>query len=1022
MILQSIYKETVTFKLKRKDSLILFLMLFITVQIIGQQKQKLTSEMYGVAQWQHVDSLGNHRVVLKVDKFKDAVVVDIPWRLRKIGPLKKNILVVDAATGERIMNVFPFEINREHGKFAFQPKKTQQTYYVYYLTYHKEGGYYPKVTYHPFEKTAIESWVSKNKLTEKGRADKLVTAKIVQFQAINELNSFYPMEVMATAKEVSKLVEEFKNEDVIFFTEEAKYPIRSNLDIPYKWVKERNFNKFNGNADKGEYFTFQIGVFAFKKTIENIRLKFEKIVNQETGLEISAGKFTCFNTEGIDVTGNYFEKDYTAPKGEIHPLWVGVKIPKNVDAGNYRGTLVIEGNGIQSQSIDLDIAISAKIVENSGDNDLWRHSRLRWLNSTIGEDNEIVSPFTALKLNKVDNSINCLGRTVFLTETGLPKQIISTFSEKMTEFISEGRDILNSPFQFLISGSDKSNWEVLNFDYTKVTPGTVAWSVLFKNDNFVVDCKASMDFDGNINYKLILVAFNDVQVDDISLNVPLKKEVAKYMMGLGEEGGYLTKDVHWKWEVKKNQDGPWVGDINAGIQIRFLDINYERPLNTNFYQQKPLFMPTSWYNNGNGGIDIIDDGEQVSLTSYSGKRMIKKGEIFHFNFNLAITPFKKIDPKKQWSHRFYHSPNPIDSIKIKGANTINLHHANKYNPYINYPFLRPDKMKAYVDEAHSKEVKVKIYYTLRELSNSAPELFALRSLGTEVFSKGKGGGYSWLQEHLDQTYIAAWFDPTWVDAAIVNSGVSRWHNYYIEGLNWLVQNIGIDGIYIDDLAFDRTTMKRMRKVMERGNPATFLDLHSANQFNPRDGFANSANLYLEHMPYIDRLWFGEYFDYDKRPDFWMIEVSGIPYGVMGEMLQDGGNPWRGMLFGMTARAPRTNLTPMWNVWDDFEIEKSEMIGFWVSDNPIKTNSEDSFVTAYVQKGKQTMISIATWAQNDDKVSLEIDWKALGLAPENVELFAPGISEFQSEKTWRINEPIIIPEGKGFLIIIRNIID
>ena len=69
-----------------------------------------------------------------------------------------------------------------------------------------------------------------------------------------------------------------------------------------------------------------------------------------------------------------------------------------------------------------------------------------------------------------------------------------------------------------------------------------------------------------------------------------------------------------------------------------------------------------------------------------------------------------------------------------------------------------------------------------------------------------------------------------------------------------------------------------------------------------------------------------------------------------------------------------------------------------------------------------MISLATWAKNDDKVRLEIDWEAIGLVPENVELFAPEISKFQPEKTWNINEPILIPKGKGFLIIIRNIKD
>ena len=64
-------------------------------------------------------------------------------------------------------------------------------------------------------------------------------------------------------------------------------------------------------------------------------------------------------------------------------------------------------------------------------------------------------------------------------------------------------------------------------------------------------------------------------------------------------------------------------------------------------------------------------------------------------------------------------------------------------------------MKAYIDEAHSKGMKVKIYYTVRELSNRALEIFALRSLGDEILSYGPGGGFSWLQEHLVSDYIAA---------------------------------------------------------------------------------------------------------------------------------------------------------------------------------------------------------------------------------------------------------------------------
>ena len=254
----------------------------------------------------------------------------------------------------------------------------------------------------------------------------------------------------------------------------------------------------------------------------------------------------------------------------------------------------------------------------------------------------------------------------------------------------------------------------------------------------------------------------------------------------------------------------------------------------------------------------------------------------------------------------------------------------------------------------------------------------------------------------------------------MNTGISRWHNFYIEGLNWLVKNVGIDGLYIDDLGFDRTSMKRIRKVLERGNPGALIDLHSANQFNVRDGFANSANLYLEHFPYIDRLWFGEYFDYNSRPDFWLIETSGLPFGLMGEMLQDGGNPWRGMVFGMTSRAPWSgNPAPLWKIWDDFGIEKSEMIGYWDSNNPVKTNSKDTYATAYVQKGKQAMIALATWAENNDNVNLEIDWEKLGINSSKAEFYAPAIEKFQDEKTWSPNESIDVPKGKGFLIIVRE---
>jgi hypothetical protein len=260
--------------------------------------------------------------------------------------------------------------------------------------------------------------------------------------------------------------------------------------------------------------------------------------------------------------------------------------------------------------------------------------------------------------------------------------------------------------------------------------------------------------------------------------------------------------------------------------------------------------------------------------------------------------------------------------------------------------------------------------------------------------------------------------PELKDAAIINSGMSRWHNYYVEGMNWLVKNVGIDGIYLDDVAFDRTTMKRIRRVLVSDRGPGIIDLHSANQYNKRDGFNNSANLYLEHFPYIDRLWFGEYFDYTKNPDFWMVEVSGIPFGLMGEMLEKGGNKWRGMLYGMTNRMPYDGNDPshIWKVWDSFGMEKSEMIGYWVEKCPVKTNNASVLATVYKKK-EGVLIALASWATGDVKVKLNIDWKSLGLTPKDT-FEVPAVSGFQLGQLIKAGEEFVVPKGQGLMILVK----
>lgn len=985
--------------------------LLLAAPIQGQEKP--LPSLYGTGVW-NADSLGNHRVVISVDQPSDAVLALIQWRRKDFNPENKDLIVIDAKTGKRITNVCRFQINREKGEVVFQPQTVPGDYYIYYLKNISSGSkYYPTVTYPGFEETASAEWKKANRLTGK-KAPELPQATVKQFQAINEFHSFYPMEVIATAKEKDDLLKSQPEDPYILFTEDRRYPIRMTTDLPYKWIEDNRHDSFEGTADKGEYYTFQIGLWAARKNVNHLKLTYSALVNSQTGESIPASAFTCFNTGGVDVTGSMFEKDCSVPKGKVQALWVGTMVPEQLTAGQYTGTVTVQAAGMKPKQVKVTLNVTDNLIANHGDNEPWRHSRLRWLNSQIGFDDEVIAPY--IPLNVQDKTISLLGRKVTLQPNGFPAQITSYFKETLTEIGTEGLDILSRPME-LTTGE---NWENLDFTYTKRKAGTLGWHATNQNNQFIMNLDAQIESDGNMEYKVVLIARKDGEINDIALRTELAPNIAQYMMGLGEKGGYCPQNLDWKWGVEKNQDALWTGSVNGGLQLRFYDDKYERPLNTNFYHEKPLHMPVSWCNNGNGGIKLSAAGKNTLINAYSGKRTVKKGDRLCFYFNVLITPFRTINPDKQWQDRYYHGYDFIDKTHEFGVTVVNIHHANAINPFINYPFLRTREMKAYIDGAHAKNMKVKIYNTVRELSNSCTEIFALRSLNGEIFSKGKGGGYSWLQEHYDQDYIAAWFAYNVQDAAIVNTGVSRWHNYYMEGLDWLVKNVGIDGLYIDDLAFDRMSMKRVRKILNRTNPGAMIDLHSANQFNDKDGFANSANLYLEHFPYLDRLWFGEYFDYDMPPEFWMVEVSGIPYGLMGEMLWEGGNKWRGMLYGMTGRNPGYGVDnrPLWKFWDEFGMKGSEMIGYWVKDNPVKTGREKTLATIYRKTGTKTLVSLATWEDHDVDVTLQIDWAKLGLDPAKVSLHAPAIENFQPEKTWKPGDTVTVPKGKGWLIVIE----
>ncbi|WP_236994923.1 glycoside hydrolase domain-containing protein [Christiangramia fulva] len=922
----------------------------------------------------NADSLGTQRAVLKVLSDDDTVSATIPWRNRNVSN-EQQLIIVDSLSNHRFYPTQYNEMNALSGTFRFHPNSGKGIYYVYFLPYELHGSKnYPNAVYLTREVPLQTSALKKGANT-----------KFLRIESVNEFNNSSEMEIIASPNEITEFLNKTGKQPYYVFPETFRQPIIMKNRLPKKWMIKKGASEIlRDRVSRGAFYAFQLGIWSADHNLDQVEVSVSDL-KSETGDVISRNNFTCFNTEGVDYRGNPMRQEVNIPKGIIQPLWCGFEIKKDLAPGTYTGIATVTVGQKNKKEIKLQFDVREDIAKNLSFDEPWKMTRLPWLNSRLAEGNTVIAPYEPLKIT--GNEIQLLGRKVILDSSGLPKRILTYFNSRMTRILDRPSDILAKPIQFQIKNSRDEflHFKASSLKFTQKEDGKVSWKTTLTFSKMELEILGSIEFDGFMDYKVKVIAKEPVSLNDIAMEIPVAKNKFRYFMGLGKKGGNAPDSLKWKWDVThKNQDGGWFGGVNGGIQFSLRDQHYMRPLNTNFYLKKPLLLPTSWGNDNKGGINIDSKDDMVTVNCYSGTRDLKKGDSLYYNFHLLITPFHTLNTSQQWDMRFYHAYKPIDTVVASGATVVNIHHGNEINPYINYPFIATKEMKDYVDEAHQKGIKVKIYNTIREVSNRLYELYPIRSLGHEVFSSGEGGGYSWLQEHLNDDYIAAWYVPQFHDAAIINSGMNRWHNYYVEGMNWLVDNIDIDGIYLDDVAFDRITMKRIKRVLTKNGHPGIIDLHSANQYNERDGFNNSANLYLEHFPYLNRLWFGEYFDYENNgPDFMLTEVSGIPFGLMGEMLQDGGNLYRGMLYGMTNRMPwsaNADPRPIWKLWDEFEIQGSEMIGYWAEDCPVKTDNDQVLVTVY-KKGKKVLISMASWYPEQTEVSLQINWKLLGIKPK-----------------------------------------
>lgn len=1016
---------------------------------------KRTDYRYGVAEKPWDEELGNHRAVLRLPKAQ-SVRLDLTWRRHDANPEAKQFIIINADTGERIKNIDRLSVTPHACSLNLAPVEKEGTYYFYYLPYTPDRTYGKfKGDYLPSEQkdspsshssqspqTSKSSQTSESPQTSESHGSlasletaDLPRAEVVLIESRTALDSFYPMEVVASPEETVAYMGATQSPFLVF-PEDRYYSIRTRREIPVHWLNySQEKPSFSGMAERNEYYCYQIGVLAKDKPLKNLKAIRSDLKGTLPCATIPSTQITCFNTEGINARGEAFTKELTVPENTLQALWFGIDVPETAIPDTYTGTVTLSAEGLPDIVVPITLTVEDSLLPDRGDNDPYRMSRLRWLNSTIGINDTPTAPYT--NIEKKDKTLHILGRSLNPdAQSPLPAQI------KVGDL-----PLLSSPIRFIVETSKGIKPLNARPSAPTLNEGSATWTWTASDPELTLTCKAHLEFDGRVNFTYTLTPNKSLDIKDIRIEIPMAKEVASYFMGAGvsarktpssfttgweypSEDGSYTKDI--PIPVPRENKAPWpfdsfwLGNTQGGLHCEFRGADYTGPL---LYIYGAPY-PEAWYNNGKGGFTLRAEGDTVTATAFSGERTLEAQKPLVFEFALLITPVKPLDFKAQFTNRYLHSPNVEQHYLDAHINTINIHHATDINPIINYPFLTADRIKTFRNTWAPQGIKTKIYYTVRELTTALPELWAFRSLGHELFTPGDGGGFPWMREHMVDDYYPLWYSYTGNvypevtgDASIkVESGETRLLNFYVEGLAWLVKNADIDGLYLDDVAYDRNTLKRMRRAMEAVKPDCILDLHA-----DAGPYVGASNQYAEFFPYIDKVWFGEYYDYDKvTPENWLVEVSGIPFGITGDMLQSGGNRWLGMQYGMTLRPPwethdpallPCSPVPVWHLWDDFGIADADVIGFWDKNNPVTPSSDLVKATVYCKPGK-TLVSLGNYSDTPQTITLALDAKALGLKPDTLKLTAPAVKDFQEAQSWQPGDTITLPPRKGLLIYVE----
>ena len=580
----------------------------------------------GVSVWDVTTTFGNHRYAIPVPAGAAASVAftaELEWRRSGNSTAISDGLVLFCAGGGTcssaappnagMLNATVLNSSRLSAFVAIDARALAPgaVVHAYYMPFSRNAGsaFGEQVTYlKNAERNAstAASLAWRRELTAAAAAGvPHLGAAASMYEGRTPFDAYTELERTATAAEIAGMLVSAaatKMGDVLVFPEPRGRQIRMTWrhpqsptlpDLPHSWAVTGPALSIQAGAfDKGEFATFQLGLFASKAALARVAL--DPTVGAAgfaaaSGGAIPQSALNCFNLNGVDDRGAPFNRSYSVPYLQTGALWFGLAVPETAAPGSYSGSIgliLTVGGGKQIRhTVAVALEVTSAAAYRSGDRNLTKMTRTRWINSRVGETDVPAKRHSALTVDKSQRTVQTWSMLVSLSESGLPAQLTRTG-------IATPIKLLSGPFTFAVDGGDASCEALVWENTAAIASWTGRCTGAGERSGVVQTVSGSLDADGTMMYDVALTAAASspdeaVTLEDVQLVMPMATEAVPYSMGLGRQGG---RAVAWDWRWWVGQTEPsqnnyggkpvagngyqnnmiWLGDVDQGMRFKLL--------------------------------------------------------------------------------------------------------------------------------------------------------------------------------------------------------------------------------------------------------------------------------------------------------------------------------------------------------------------------------------------------------------------------------------------------------------------